>query len=88
MWVYWDSEWSDCFAHVDTGSLQVEALERVKKLKEEGAEGDEKDLIQEELSKIVLNPNVFTDFKVAGSPEVGANLNSKFFLFFFHVNYF
>lgn len=57
----------------------------MKKLKEEGAEGEEKDLIQEELSKIVLNPNVFTDFKVAGSPEVSANLNSKDFVF--HVNY-
>ncbi|KAG6557739.1 hypothetical protein Mapa_000505 [Marchantia paleacea] len=48
---------------------QVEALDRVKKRKTDGEEADEKILLQEELPKIVLNPNVFTDFKVAGEPE-------------------
>ncbi|KAG0576037.1 hypothetical protein KC19_5G050100 [Ceratodon purpureus] len=47
---------------------QVEAQERVGKNKTE-EETDEKALVQEELSKIVLNPNVFTDFKLAGTPE-------------------
>ena len=31
---------------------------------------DEKSLVREELSKIILNPNVFTDFKLAGTQEV------------------
>ncbi|CAM6110974.1 unnamed protein product [Calypogeia fissa] len=48
---------------------QVEAQERVKKRKADGDEADEKALLQEELPKVVLNPNVFTDFKVAGEPE-------------------
>ncbi|CAK9277916.1 unnamed protein product [Sphagnum jensenii] len=48
---------------------QVEALERVKKRKAEGDQSDEKTLLEEELPKIVLNPNVFTDFKVSGDPE-------------------
>ncbi|CAK9881826.1 unnamed protein product [Sphagnum jensenii] len=48
---------------------QVEALERVKKRKAEGDQTDEKTLLEEELPKIVLNPNVFTDFKVSGDPE-------------------
>lgn len=50
--------------------LQVEALERVKKSETDEDQADEKALVQEELSKIMINPNVFTDFKVAGSPEV------------------
>lgn len=49
---------------------QVEALERAKKRKADGDEADEKALLQEELPLVVLNPNVFTDFKVAGEPEV------------------
>jgi protein TIF31 len=49
--------------------MQVEALERVKKRKAEGDQTDEKTLLEEELPKIVLNPNVFTDFKVSGDPE-------------------
>jgi hypothetical protein len=53
--------------------LQVEALERVKKSKIDEDQSDEKALVQEELSKIMLNPNVFTDFKVAGSQEVWIN---------------
>ncbi|KAL3680571.1 hypothetical protein R1sor_023527 [Riccia sorocarpa] len=48
---------------------QVEALERAKKRKSDGEEADEKVLLQEELPNVVLNPNVFTDFKVAGTPE-------------------
>jgi len=55
--------------------LQVEALERVKISKTDEDQSNEKDLVQEELSKIMLNPNVFTDFKVAGSQEVGTKSN-------------
>lgn len=47
-------------------------------------QADEKALVQEELSKIMLNPNVFTDFKIAGSQEVGTkpNIMNSFLLFF------
>lgn len=51
--------------------LQVEASERVKASDSDLGQSDEKALVQEELSKIMLNPNVFTDFKLAGSQEVG-----------------
>ncbi|KAJ7545279.1 hypothetical protein O6H91_09G113600 [Diphasiastrum complanatum] len=47
---------------------QVEALERLKKTKGE-EETYEKSLSQEHLPMILLNPNVFTDFTVAGEPE-------------------
>ena len=50
--------------------LQVEAQERVKSSKTDNDQTDEIALVQEELFKIVLNPNVFTDFKLAGSQEV------------------
>lgn len=68
--------------------LQVEAQERVKNSKSDDDQTDEKSLVQEELSKIVLNPNVFTDFKVAGSQEVRISRNfmnvySSFFCFGF-----
>lgn len=49
--------------------MQVEAQERVKQSKTD-EQTDEKALVQEELSKIMLNPNVFTDFKLAGTQEV------------------
>lgn len=52
-------------------SSQVEAQERATQRKADDDQADEKALVQEELSKIMLNPNVFTDFKVAGSQEVG-----------------
>lgn len=48
---------------------QVEAQERATQRKADDDQADEKALVQEELSKIMLNPNVFTDFKVAGSQE-------------------
>lgn len=48
----------------------------MKKRKADGEEADEKILLQEELPKIVLNPNVFTDFKVAGEPEVSGLIYS------------
>jgi len=63
--------WSDGLVTPCISLLQVEALERVKISKSDEDPSVEKSLVQEELSKIVLNPNVFTDFKVAGSPEVG-----------------
>ncbi len=59
--------------------MQVEALERVKKRKAEGDQTDEKTLLEEELPKIVLNPNVFTDFKVSGDPEVGVIFSYQIF---------
>jgi hypothetical protein len=61
------------------GIMQVEALERVKKRKAEGDQSDEKTLLEEELPKIVLNPNVFTDFKVSGDPEVGVIFSYQIF---------
>lgn len=48
----------------------MEAQERAKKRNADGDQTDEKALIQDELPKIMLNPNVFTDFKVAGDSEV------------------
>lgn len=57
----------------------------MKKSKADEDESDESALVQEELSKIVLNPNVFTDFKVAGSAEVGieSDTTSIFLVLFF-----
>ncbi len=65
--------------NVMNGIMQVEALERVKKRKAEGDQSDEKTLLEEELPKIVLNPNVFTDFKVSGDPEVGVIFSYQIF---------
>lgn len=48
---------------------QAEALEKVKEKKGDNDDCDDKNLLQDELLAIRLNPNVLTDFKLAGNSE-------------------
>ena len=49
---------------------------------------EDKNVIQEELLSICLNPNVLTDFKLAGDPEVHFFwlFMISSFLFLYHFN--
>lgn len=51
-------------------TLQAEALAKVKGKEDEKVEGEDKSLTQVDLLSIRLNPNVLTEFKLAGDPEV------------------
>lgn len=48
---------------------QAEALAKVKGKEDEKVEGEDKSLTQVDLLSIRLNPNVLTEFKLAGDPE-------------------
>ena len=54
----------NCLDYLQQDSSKEEMTEEVKELPSSSAEGSDS------YEEIVFNPNVFTDFKLAGNPEV------------------